>query len=88
MKKILFLFLAFVFLMAPVNAFAWGNSPMTKEEIKAREARAKADIKATEARRKTEIEADKDRRIASINANEAEEKNEAWADKEAAQAVN
>lgn len=87
MKKISVLFavfMAFVSLTGSVNVFAMGR-PMTEDEIKAREARAKADIEADEAKRKADIEADKARKMAAIDAREAEKKTEAWADQKKAE---
>ena len=75
MRKIALLILTFFPLLAPLNAFAMGNTGMTKEEINAREAKSKAAIDANEAREKADIQADKDRKMVAIDAKEARREN-------------
>ncbi len=86
MKKLSILFLAILSLWVPMSAFAMGNTPMTKEEIDAREAKSKAKIEAHEAKDKASIQADQDRKMVAIDAKEDKKKNEAWAEQKKAEA--
>ncbi len=79
------LLLALAAFMAPVHVFAMGRS-MTQDEIRVREAKAKADIEADEARKKVDIEADEARKKVDIEADEAMKKNKALEEQKEAEA--